>query len=84
MRYLWFWVLDQPGNNTATVRACVCQGDRVLGITLPLIKYSQENTVGTGTRYNTLALYKCNFANIGPRNSIQLLIRYAIDRECQF
>ena len=57
MRYLWFGVTDQTGNNTASVRACVCQGDRVLGITLPLTKYSQENTVGTGTRYNALARY---------------------------
>ena len=26
----------------------------------------------------------CNFADIGPRNSIQLLIRYAMCWECQF
>ena len=26
----------------------------------------------------------CNFANIGPRNSIQLLIRYAMCWKCQY
>ena len=43
---------------------CMCVSRRPsLGTTLPLIKYSQENTFGTGTPYNTLARYRS--VNVG-------------------
>ena len=81
----WFLLIDNSyaesvilghGPNRKQYRHCTCMCVSMrpcLGITLPLIKYSQENTVGTGTLQCTGTLQKFGGSGFKP------LARYTLN-----